>query len=261
MWNYGKTVGVLVCGVALVACAGAARGDIVGLNGLSGWTYNTADTAAPPVIVNNDLIQVTGGPNNRRSFWYNTPQDITSFQMTFTYRASSIAASTNRQGITFTMQNAGLNALGSGGDGLGYQGITPSAAVTIAADTGPGQTYSAFYTGGLMGGGSAQVAPVNAFTFQNIDVTITYNGSILSVFMAQGANTYGPQNYLVGSLASTVGGSTALVGFTAATFNTLGAGGGATQFISNVQFTAIPAPASALLLLAGCPLAARRRRG
>jgi hypothetical protein len=188
--------------------------------------------------VNSNTLQFTGGPNNRRSIWFNTPQDISAFEATFTYRASSIAASASRQGIAFVMQNAGTAALGTGS--TGYQGVGTSAAVTLETDTGPGRSYSGFYTNGVIGGGSTVTTPVNAFDLRDIDVTVRYNGSILSVTMVDGNNTYGPQNYLVGNLASVLGGSTAYIGFTGATFNTLGSGGGATQFLSDVTFTTIP---------------------
>jgi hypothetical protein len=248
-----------LCGFAAsLSITAVSTADINGFNGLNDWAYNHADTAAPPQIVNSNLIQFTGGPVNRRSIWFNTPQDITAFQATFTYRATSIAASGSRQGIAFVMQNAGTTALGTGS--TGYQGIATSAAVTLETDTGPGRSYSGFYTNGLIGGGSTVMTPVNAFDFRDIDVTITYNGSILSVTMVDGANTYGPQNYLVGSLSNVLGGSTAYIGFTGATFTAPVSGGGATQFLSDVTFTTIPTPGTAGLLALGSIAALRRRR-
>lgn len=263
MPNVIRTSCVLsVLAASAITIVPTARGDIVGLNSLTGWSYNTGDTGSPPVIVTSDEIQFTTGPNNRRSVWFNTPQNIGAFTATFTYRASSISASAVRQGLTFAVHNdpASLAALGSGGSGFGYAGIGQSAAVTIETDTSPARTYNGLYTGGVLGGGSAQTTPVNAFSFQPIDVTITYSGSVLSVSIVQGANTFGPQNYVVGSLPAIVGGSTAYVGFTAATFNTLGSGGGANQFISNVRFTSVPTPAGLPLLLVGSAAAGWRRR-
>jgi hypothetical protein len=248
-----------LCGMAAsLTMTAICSADISGFNGLSGWSYNTGDTATPPLIVNSNTLQFTGGPNNRRSIWFNTPQDISAFEATFTYRASSIAASASRQGIAFVMQNAGTAALGTGS--TGYQGVGTSAAVTLETDTGPGRSYSGFYTNGVIGGGSTVTTPVNAFDLRDIDVTVRYNGSILSVTMVDGNNTYGPQNYLVGNLASVLGGSTAYIGFTGATFNTLGSGGGATQFLSDVTFTTIPTPGTAGLLGLSCIAALRRRR-
>jgi hypothetical protein len=257
-----RSLSVSAALVCVVLCAAtSARADIVGFNGLSGWRYNTSDSGSPPVIVDSNQVQLTTGPNNTRSIWFEVPQSITSFEARFTYRASSIAASGPRQGVAFVIQNdpAGPNALGTGGSSLGYGGITASAAVTIETDTGPGLTYSGFYTNGVMGGGSAVTTPVNAFNFRDIDVIINYSGSILSVTMVDGTDVYGPQNHLVGSLASVVGGPTAYVGFTAATFNTLGSGGGANQFLSDVSFT-VPSPGAwSAVMVAGCMVGRRRR--
>lgn len=239
-----------------------ARAGIMGFDSLTGWTYNQGDSGSPPVIVNSDSIQFTTGPNNRRSLWFGSPQDITQFFVSYKFRASSISASALRQGITFAVQAdpLGTGALGSGDSGFGYSGIAPSAAVTLETDTGPGQTYSGFYSNGILGGGSASTAPVNAFNFRDIDVSIAYSGSILSVTMVDGADVFGPQDYFVGSLASTLGSSTAYVGFTGSTFNTLGAGGGANFFLSDFQFL-VPEPATlTMLVLAGAVVLRRRPR-
>jgi len=252
---------MLVGFLSALTAGGTVHGDISGFNSLNGWTYNQGDSGTPPVIVNDNLIHFTTGPDNARSLWYNTPQDISSFQATFTYRAGSISASSLRQGVTFAIHNSptGLGALGPAGPGLGYAGVAPSLAVTIENDTGPGLTYSGVYMNGILGGGSMPITPVSAFTFEDIDVTITYSGSILSVTMAQGANVFGRQDFLVGSLSSLLGSSTAYVGFTGGTFNTLGFGGGSNQFLGDFQFTAVPAPSS-LALLSVLGITAKRRR-
>lgn len=254
-----ETVRRVVCaGCLVLASAAGASADITGFDGFSGWKYNTGDAGSPPQFLTEDSVEFTTGPNNRRSVWFETAQDITAFAVTFTYRASNIAASTNRQGITFAIQNESLTALGGVGGGLGYSGVTKSAAVTIENDTGPGRTYSGFYTGGVLAGGSTDLSPVNAFTGEEIDVTIVYSGSILSVTMVQGDKVAPAKNYFVGSLASTVGSSTAWIGITGGTFNTLGSGGGARQFISDFTYT-VPAPSSMSMAGAICLLAARRR--
>lgn len=250
----------LLVAMAMVACSATnAMADITGFNNLSGWTYNPGDAGSPPVLLNSNSIELTTGPNNNRSLWFNTPQNITNFTAHFTFRSDSISASALRQGLTFTLQNAGINALGGGGNGYGYSGISPSKAVTLETDTGPGRTYSGVFTNGVLAGGSADTSPVNAFDFQDINVTITYNGSVLSTTMVEGANVFGPQNNVVGSLATTLGSSTAYIGFTAGTFNTLGSGGGAHFFLSNFSYS-VPAPTTAALLGIGGLLTARRRR-
>jgi hypothetical protein len=48
-------------------------------------------------------------------------------------------------GFTFLLQNAGVNALGDGGDGLGYAGINPSVAIVFR---GRGPSFIGVITGG-----------------------------------------------------------------------------------------------------------------
>ncbi len=236
--------------LATIALSNIVRADITGFQN---FTLKRSDTGTPPVLVDADTIQFTTGPNQRRSLWFNTRQDISEFTATFTYRANGIGASGNRQGLVFVMQNDtdGINTLGDpvgglfGNSGLGYFGIQPSAAVTVETDTGPARTFTGFYSGGVFGGGSAPTFPVNAFDGSEIDVTITYDGSILSVGMVEGSNVFPTRNYLVGSLEDAVGSSSAYIGFTASTAN-----GGANQYISDFQYK-VPEPSSALLTAVG----------
>ncbi len=226
-----------------------ARAEIIGFDHLTNWRYNQGDSGSPPALLAGDGIQFTSGPNNRRSLWYNEPQNITEFEASFTFRAGSISPSVARQGVTLTLQNspAGLGALGSGGSGLAYAGIGNSAAITIETDTGPALTYSGYFTNGVMGGGSVSTSPVNAFNFRDIDVTLSYSGSVLSVTMVDGSNVF-TRNHFVGSLASVLGGPTAYVGITGASSNTLGSGGGASFFLADFRYSAIPEPATLSLL-------------
>lgn len=249
---------LMFAGFATLA-ASPADAAILGFNGLNGWQPNRTDSATPIQIVDNNTIQFTAGPNNRRSIWNTTPQDISQFEANFTYRASSIAASVVLQGITFSLQNSAAGTAALGGAIFGFDGISPSASVTLETDTGPGRTYTGFYQNGIYGQGSENTAPVNAFDFSPIDVNIRYNGSVLSVTMTQGDLVFGPRNHVVGSLAALLGSPTAYVGFTASTANTLGSGGGATQFLSNFSFVPEPGTGLAMLIgLAGLRRAARQ---
>jgi hypothetical protein len=195
--------------VLLGTALSSASADIGGFSGLSGWTYNQQDSGTPPSILDGGgEVHFTTGPNNLRSLWHDAAQDISSFHPSFIYRAGGISGTTLRQGVTFAIQNSpqGLNAIGSGGVGLGYAGIVQSLAVTIENDTGPGLTFCGVYMDGVMGGSSMSIAPVSAFTLQDIDVDIAYSGSLLSVTMTQGSNVFS-QSFFIGSLASILGGS------------------------------------------------------
>lgn len=247
---------------AIMICASAGA-DIVGFKPGS-YEYNFTDSGSPPAV-GPDFIQLTTGRDQRRSIWFKARQDISEFRASFTYRASSINACGNIQGLTFAIQNnpAGLDAIGSslgnlfGPYGMGYQGLAASAAVTFELNTGSARTYSGFFKNGVLGGGSELTMPVNAFGGRDINVSIAYDGSILTVTMADSVTgSMYTRSRLVGSLADAIGSDTAYIGFTAST----GGGsssGGANQYLSNFRY-AIPAPASlSILALAAIP---RRRR-
>jgi hypothetical protein len=235
----------------------ATRADITGFNNLVGWSYNQGD-AGTPATFGQDFIQITtGGANQVRSVWFNTPQAISEFTATFTYRAASIGPAAVRQGVSFIIQTdpRGTAAIGAAfnSTGFGFDGITPSAGVTIELDTGPGLTYSGFYRNGIIGT-PAVTTPLNAFQGRDIEVSIVYNGTSIAVSMHDSVNTFPTQNYLVSpSFAAALGSSAALVGFGAST----GAQNGCNQFISNFRYT-VPAPGTAALLALG--MCVRRRR-
>jgi hypothetical protein len=241
-----------------------AAGDIIGLTPGT-YMYNPGDTGSPPVI-GPDSIQLTTGRDQRRSIFFFESQSITEFTVSFTYRADEIRACGNTQGLTFTVHNdpRGPGALGDplgnlfGPYGLGYAGITDSAALTIELDTGRALTHSGVYTGGVVPSGSLPTTPVNAFPGNDIDVTLVYDGQILTATLRDtvtGQSNVRP--YLLGSLETIVGGPTAIVGFTASTGGGFSSGG-VNQYLSNFQFV-VPEPTTSLLLLAGVMIMGRRR--
>lgn len=245
--------------LCVLCVATTLRANIAGFNSLSGWTSNVADAGAPPVV-NGNSVQITDGPDAARSIWYGTPQSITSFTASFTYRASFIANSASRQGMTFAFQRAGPNAVGAGGAGLGYAGISPSAALSIETDTTTGQTLSRYYTNGIVAGEPTPLLGINAFNLSDITVFMSYNGgSLINLFLSQGANSSPPLSVFTGNIAASLGGPTAYVGFTAGTSNTLGSGGGAGQILSNFSYT-VPTPAAISLLVLSGMIVGRRNR-
>jgi hypothetical protein len=264
----------LTCLAALAIAgltANTASADIIGFNDLKGWDYTAGDSGTPANLPTPDTLHFSTGNGQRRSVFYKEPQSITEFTASFTYKATNFNASLVGQGITFCVQNdpAGSKALGGKGIGLGYaswvsnpQSIVKSSAVAIFGDTGPGLTYNGLWTNGTVGGGNQSISPANAFDFRDLNVVVSYEGSIMSVTIDDPVIPGGAEyvrNFVVGDLSAIVGGNTAFVGFTTGTGDNFG-NGGANQFISNFTFTAVPTPATgAVLMLAGL-IGSRRRR-
>ncbi len=241
-----------------------ATADIAGFNNLAGWTYNQPDAGSPADLPNAGTVHLTTGNAQRRSIFFNTKQDITQFTASFTYRATNMNACLVGQGIGFVLQNSpsGTTAVGGGGGGLGYTGITNSAATVLFGDTGPGLTYNGYFTDGTISSGSNSTSPANLFDFRDLNVTVSYNNPILTVTVDDPVVAGFPdfsRNYIAGNLATTIGSSLAYVGFTASTGDNFG-NGGSNQYLSNFTFGGVPEPTSGLLLLTGVSMLALRRR-
>jgi hypothetical protein len=179
-------------------------------------------------VLNGTRLQLTTSAATKEAasaFW-TTPVNVQSFTNNFTFQLTNPAA----DGFTFTIQNAGLTALGPHGGGLGYgpstltgvPGIKTSVAVKfdLANNNGEGNNSTGLYTNGAspttpattFGGG------VNLHSGDIFQVQMTYDGTTLTMTITDTkvpADTFTiafPIN-----IPATVGGNTALVGFTAGT--------------------------------------------
>jgi hypothetical protein len=262
--GYGYRV-ISIAFAFIAALSGSvARADIAGFNNLVGWTYNQPDAGTPADLPNSGTVHLTTGNGQRRSIFFNAPQNITQFSASFTYRATNMNASLVGQGIGLVLQNSpsGAMAVGGGNGGLGYTGITNSATTILFGDTGPGQTFNGYFTGGTISSGSNSTSPANLFNFRDLNVTATYNNPILTVTVDDPLIAGFPdfnRNYVVGNLATTIGNSFAYVGFTASTGDGFG-NGGSNQYLSNFAYT-VPEPGSLgfLIWFASVGLVRRRR--
>lgn len=256
----GVFVGVAAsAGVMVSVLAGEARADINGFNGLAGWQYNQGDAAAPATYdaVTDTLRLTNRAGGERRSVFFETPQNITNFSASFTYQVSYSGGPSNF-GAAFVIQNsaAGAAALGAGTGSYGYGGITNSLAISLELPS----SRTGFYTNGAIGGGSLPTTPVSLPAGRMVNVNITYDGRFFNLTLLDPVGMTGfNTNFLAPNLGSIIGSDTAFIGFTAST-NIPGFGSGADQFFSNVRFTSVPSPGAVGVLLLAGPASLRRRR-
>jgi autotransporter-associated beta strand protein len=196
-----------------------------------GWTANGRASVTGDVLTLTD-----GGSYEARSAFYDTPLPVDQpFQVTFTYQASG---GNPADGAAFVLENdpAGASALGGDGGGLGYAGITPSAAVAFNIYGHVRGTQ--YYTDGQghdNGGAEyASTSPVNLASGDPIQVALSYDGAnLVETLTDQTTGATFTTTYADVNLAAQVGGDTAYLGFTG------GSGGlGATQSVSGFVFSA-----------------------
>ncbi len=194
-----------------------------------------------PVTFSGEVYQDTNGlaltlTHNQNfessSAWFDTPVSTGSFTAMFTYTDQTGGGA---DGIAFVLQNdsRGTTALGGNGSGLGYAGITPSAAYEINIYSG--HTQGANYATDGSTGNYASTGSVVVQSGDPIDVALTYDataGTLTAVLTDRVTHATDTQTFSDINLATQVGGQTAYVGFT-------GADGGASsiQTISGLTFT------------------------
>jgi hypothetical protein len=166
-----------------------------------------------------------GGQSEASSAWFTTPVNVQSFTTNFSFQLTN----PNADGMTFTIQNAGLTALGPSGGGLGYgaglPGGTPGIPTSVAVkfdlfqNSHEGNNSTGLYTNGVsptspattLGGG------VNLHSGDIFQVHITYDGTTLTMTITDTVTNATFTTSWAINIPGTVGGNTALVGFTAGT--------------------------------------------
>jgi len=211
-------------------------------NGVS-WTLNEGATIKPSIA--NNVLTLTDGQNSEAtSAFFDTPQYIGGFLASFVYTAGGNRAA---DGITFCIQNApaGASAVGSGGGGLGYNGITPSAAFEMniygGANGGPGiqvgtEGSTADYEAVPPVGPYFGTAPVSITSGDPIYVQLYYGQNVLTAWLvdAMEGNSY-TTSVSLPDLPAVVGAgssATAYVGFTGGT-----GGANSIQTVSHFMFS------------------------
>jgi hypothetical protein len=185
-------------------------------------------------------LQLTDGLTwEAGSAWYNTPVNIQNFTNDFTFQLSNADA----DGITFTIQNTGLTALGPYGGGLGYGpdapggtgGIPKSVAIKfdLYSNDGEGDDSTGLYTNG----GSPTV-PFTDLSSTSIDlhsgdtfsVHMVYNGTTLTMTITDGVTSATYTTSWTVNIPSIVGGNGTYAVFDLGNFNFAAAGNYAFKF-------------------------------
>src|SRR6266576_3697822 len=176
--------------------------------------------------LNGTRLQLTdGGQGEASSAWFPTPVNVQSFTNDFTFQFINASS----DGMTFTIQNAGVTALGPSGGGLGYgaglPGGTPGIPTSVAVkfdlfqNSHEGTNSTGIYTNGAsptspsvtLGGG------VNLRSGNVLQVHMTYDGTTLTMTITDTVTNATFTTSWPINIPATVGGNTALVGFTAGT--------------------------------------------
>lgn len=215
------------------AAAVAATNDISIGDGTA-WTLNGG-----ALIDAGSVLTVTDGGGQARSAFLTSPIPIDGFTAAFTYID---ALGGGADGLAFVIHNSpdGPAAIGGGGGGLGYSGITPSAAVefNIYANSTGGRGF-AFATNGFtaQNGGAPYVstAPIDLASGRPIDVVVRYVPGVLSLTFTDASESTSFSTNMAVDLAGLLRSKTGWVGFTGGT-----GGSSAVQQIYNVAISLSP---------------------
>ena len=160
------------------------------------------------------LTLTDGSGSEATSSFYDYPLYIGAFTASFTYQDVNQGGA---DGVAFVMQNdlRGPAALGGGGGSLGLSGITPSAALTfnLYANSSGGMGVS-FGTNGAQGLPYHSASPVALNSGDPINVSVSYDGSVVSVVLTDAVAQASFTTTIAGNLPAILGADTAYVGFT-----------------------------------------------
>jgi hypothetical protein len=153
--------------------------------------------------------------------WYSSAVNVQRFTTDFNFQLTAA----NADGFTFTIQNAGLTAIGAasaGGSGLGYAGIGTSVAVKfdLFNSQGEGSDSTGFYTNGAVPAVPAtdmSASGVNLHSGDSMSAHLVYDGTTLTLTITDLVTTATFTTSTTINIPATVGANTAYVGFTAGT--------------------------------------------
>jgi hypothetical protein len=193
------------------------------------------------VVTGGKLTLTDGGANEASSTFYATRVNITTFSTTFTLQQTSATA----DGMMFVIQSAaaGPKALGPSGSSLGYSygptqpgAILNSVGIKFDLYSNAGESPNST---GLYQAAARPTTPAIDLTPSGIDlhsghplsVQLTYDGTTLQMKITDSTSAKSYMTSWAVNIPQIVGGSTAYVGFTAAT-----GGSSSTQQVANWKF-------------------------
>ena len=217
-------------------------GTCVSPNYGSGFTSTCLTLNGSAEIVGTSLQLTDGGGGEARSAFFNVPVNVQSFTSDLSFQLTSAQA----DGFTFTIQGNSPTALGKGGGGLGYTGISNSLAVGFQLYSSVLGYKEVSLTGDWTNGAAPDATPgtdttgsgVNLHSGDVMSVHMTYDGTTLTWTITDTTtNKTFTKSVTINIPALT--GNTAYVGFTGGT-----GGLTATQDILNWTFESgsVPPP-------------------
>ena len=204
---------------------GAATGG-----GLSDFTQGNANanySGGVQISSGASAITLTNGGSGEAGSWFSSKKlEISDFVASFDYQAQGSA-----DGMAFVLQDStsGSDALGSGGGGLGYSGITNSAAIEF-------NLYGGHVQGTALGvnGNTGSYTSTGGAAFWNGDkvhVQLSYDGKTLTEKLTDLSNGAVYSTNYETDLSGIIGSGSAYVGFSGGT-----GGATSTQVVSNFTF-------------------------
>ena len=187
-------------------------------------------------IFNGRAELTDGNSGEAGSMWSKTVQDIRRFSAQFTFQITN----PNADGFTFAIQNNNATIVGNGGGSLGYATINHS--IALKFDIYPSLSTTGLYVNGTAPGEDANAVDVTpaGLDFHSghvFFVSITYNGTTLAETITDTTNSAGKTYTYTIDIPTTIGSSTAYVGFTGGT-------GGQTATQDIISWTYTPLPSS-----------------
>jgi fibronectin type 3 domain-containing protein len=184
----------------------------------SGFTASGLQLNGSTTLNGTRLRLTDGGGFEASTAFYTTPVNVQSFTTNFSLQMTSATA----DGMAFVIQNGAATSLGLGGGNLGYGGIGNSVAVKfdIFSNAGEGTDSTGMYVNGATPTVPAvdmTSSGVSLLSGDVMNVQLSYNGTTLTLTIQDATTLKSFTTSWTVNIPTTVGSTTALVGFTAGT--------------------------------------------